>query len=459
MKDKINSCVAIDTEGPLYCEPITIYEISELSTLSATPKFCAEFQFTIEVPPVSNEIASHKFDFKIADLTPFVAILSAAFVAYKFVAERNEARRKDEISKLEDSLKTLYGPLKELREESKRLYEIFAVDLKDQHMAEFNERFRTLTFLRQNSPDALPEYDLQVLKHIIDISRKNIDFIEANGWAIESTALSTLLGNLCAHFRVMEIASDGKLVGASDKFEDIVFPLETDGAIDNEIKKIQRKIESLSKQNRHPTRSWFMNKLKRVSSTIEFYNENADSYYLQTNHIDMSPSYQAFRKYLRPGGRVLDAGCGVGRDTRFFISKGYKVHSFDLSEKMCKITSRYPFSFCEQMSFLDVDFYEQFDGVWANASLLHLTPKDLGEALKRLVRSLSLDGVLFASFKTTDNYVKNDKRKFYFHTSSILEEIISTENLGIELIETWKSFKNNDETQEAFESYIWKRVQ
>ena len=58
-----------------------------------------------------------------------------------------------------------------------------------------------------------------------------------------------MLGNLCAHFRVMEIAAAGKLVGAPDKLKDIVFPLETDGALDNEIKRIEARIHNL----RNPT--------------------------------------------------------------------------------------------------------------------------------------------------------------------------------------------------------------
>ncbi|WP_025542950.1 hypothetical protein, partial [Vibrio parahaemolyticus] len=355
IEKKDPNVVAVESQGPLFCEMATIQEVTkECSYVLESPNNIPQKSEIKVVVEVSSQKTVDGFSFanlKASDLTAVTAVLSLAFVAYRYLSDKKEERRKLEKSKLEDSLKTLYGPLKELREESKRLYETFALDLKHEHMEVYRERFRTLTYLRSHSPKDLPEHDREILKHIIEISKKNVEFIEQNGWAIESPALSTLLGKLCAHFRIMEIAAEGKLIGAPDELEDIVFPLETDGAIDNEINRIQNKIQELSQLSQKPFWSRFMIKVNKISPTTAFYNENADAYYLQTNHIDMSSTYEKYRKYVKPSGRILDAGCGVGRDTRYFISKGYKVQSFDISENMCKITNSYPFSFCKQMSF------------------------------------------------------------------------------------------------------------
>lgn len=397
-----------------------------------------------------------------SSISALIAIASLVGVTMRYVSDKKEARTNTKIQYLEERIRTLYGPLNELREESRLLYKIFAADLKDKYQKEKKTRFRTLTYLRQNKPDSLDEWDREILFQIIEISRKNIDFIEANGWAVESTELSRLLGELCAHFRTMELAANGKLHGAPDTLKDIVFPLETDGAIENEIRRTQAAIQELREEPGFWKRKLkWLQKVCMENLTVEYYDKHADDYYLQTNNIDMSESYRKFIHQLkeakREGGRLLDAGCGVGRDTRHFIKVGYKVHSFDLSEKMCEITNRYPFAFCEQKSFLDLDEYEEYDGIWANASLLHVSKSDLPTALLKLTKALKVGGILFASFKTEDNFWKRDNRTFYFHSRDELERIIKEKNLGLELLDTWKAHKFGDKNKEAFESYIWVR--
>ncbi|MBV5328534.1 MAG: class I SAM-dependent methyltransferase, partial [Chlorobium sp.] len=70
-----------------------------------------------------------------------------------------------------------------------------------------------------------------------------------------------------------------------------------------------------------------------------------------------------FRKHISKGGMILDAGCGVGRDTRYFIQHGYKVVSFDASERMVQLCSQYPFAYCRQQSFADIESIQEFDAV------------------------------------------------------------------------------------------------
>lgn len=233
-------------------------------------------------------------NFQLSDITVIVGAFSLVFAIWKHSSDKKNARTKAEIDKIQERIRTLYGPLKELREESKMLYDIFAVELKSSYFKSNGEHFRTLTYLRENKITTLKPYDQEILKQIVDISRKNITFIEDNGWAIDSSALSTLLGNLCAHFRTMEIAAEDKMLGASDKLKDIVFPLETDGAIDNEIKKAQAQINNL--QQKEFTFTYWLKKMVKTMTkckTIEYYNKNADAYYMATNNIDMSVKWHS----------------------------------------------------------------------------------------------------------------------------------------------------------------------
>ncbi|CAH7310062.1 putative Methyltransferase domain-containing protein [Vibrio chagasii] len=416
----------------------------------------------IEVPATKTQNNENAFlGLKLTEISAFcaaiVAVMTAGVTVRKYFSDRKGARDQKEIERLEDQLKNLYGPLNELREESKMLYSIFAIELKARVRRVEGKHFKTISYLRKNSINQLEPFDKEILEQIIQISRKHIDFIEDNGWAVQSTELSSLLGKLCAHFRILEILAKEQNVNGPAILDTIYFPLETDGAIDNEINKINSRIKALRGADSKLSRQRrFKMKAKR-NNTIKYYDDNADTYYLKTNHIDMSETYNKFRLFVT-SGRILDAGCGVGRDTRYFVSQGYKVRSFDLSEKMCEITNSYPFAFCEQLSFLNLSFCEEFDGIWANASLLHVQKRDLGLALKGLTKALKVNGFMYTSFKRRENFSNDDQRVFIFHEKNEILEVIAEQKLNLELELEWQSYKNNDPNAEGFNNYIWKRV-
>lgn len=75
-----------------------------------------------------------------------------------------------------------------------------------------------------------------------------------------------------------------------------------------------------------------------ADSAIRYYNENARAYFDSTVALDMGKLYGPFLKHLRPGSKVLDAGCGSGRDSLFFKNQGFQVTAFDASKEMVYIT-------------------------------------------------------------------------------------------------------------------------
>ena len=76
-----------------------------------------------------------------------------------------------------------------------------------------------------------------------------------------------------------------------------------------------------------------------MSKTLDYYNENAEAFCENTVNADMSSQYNMFEKYMFDGARVLDFGCGSGRDTKYFIEQGYHVEAIDGSEELCKRAS------------------------------------------------------------------------------------------------------------------------
>ena len=147
-------------------------------------------------------------------------------------------------------------------------------------------------------------------------------------------------------------------------------------------------------------------------TTVRYYNENAKEFCEGTLHADMRKCQEMFLKYVKPEGCILDAGCGSGRDSKVFRELGYRVAAFDASEEICKLASEYLGQEVVCRRFEDVTETDCYDGIWASASLLHVSKKELPEVMKRLHRALKQDGILYASFKYGDGERMRGERCF-----------------------------------------------
>ena len=133
--------------------------------------------------------------------------------------------------------------------------------------------------------------------------------------------------------------------------------------------------------------------------TLDYYNKNADAYIEKTRFMDVSSLYEDFEECLSPGDRILDLGCGSGRDAKHFLEQGYEVVAVDGSVELCKRAEYYLGIPVRHLMFFDLAFHEEFDGVWACASLLHVPKAEITETLHKVCSSLKVGGVLYASFK------------------------------------------------------------
>lgn len=134
-----------------------------------------------------------------------------------------------------------------------------------------------------------------------------------------------------------------------------------------------------------------------AASTSRFYDKHADEYFEKTVHANLTHLYERFLSRVPHRGRILDVGCGSGRDLKAFKSRGYRPFGIDSSSKLVRLAREYAGVECEVRRIQDIAYDGEFDAVWACASLLHLPKSELGEALKRLRRALVKNGVLFAS--------------------------------------------------------------
>lgn len=135
------------------------------------------------------------------------------------------------------------------------------------------------------------------------------------------------------------------------------------------------------------------------TSTLDYYNANAQDFVEGTVRVDFHITQDKFLALLPKGAAILDFGCGSGRDTKYFLEHGFTVEATDGSIELCRLASEYSGIKASQMLFQELDAVEKYDGIWACASILHLGWKDLIIVLKKMVRALKSDGVIYASFK------------------------------------------------------------
>ena len=161
-----------------------------------------------------------------------------------------------------------------------------------------------------------------------------------------------------------------------------------------------------------------------ADSTIRYYNENARAYFDSTVALDMGKLYGPFLKHLRPGSKVLDAGCGSGRDSLFFKNQGFQVTAFDASKEMVKLASELLDQKVLLMSFEDLSLTEQYDGIWACASLLHVKKTKLSRVVAELAKHLKDGGVFYISFKYGREEYWKEGRYFNHLDEDTLKEIL-----------------------------------
>ena len=159
------------------------------------------------------------------------------------------------------------------------------------------------------------------------------------------------------------------------------------------------------------------------SRTLEtFYDTHALQYFDETVGVDMTEYYNRFLKYIPLPARIIDIGAGSGRDIKYFKGKGYEVEGIDASVELCKIATEYTGIevLCQRVQ--DWIPTKKYDGIWANASLVHLYKKHFEELVLRIDRVFTKEGVFFFSLKSG---IKTgfDERGRYF-TNYLEQDVI-----------------------------------
>jgi 2-polyprenyl-3-methyl-5-hydroxy-6-metoxy-1,4-benzoquinol methylase len=179
--------------------------------------------------------------------------------------------------------------------------------------------------------------------------------------------------------------------------------------------------------------------MRSLNNTLNSYNNTAEEYFKNISEFDILPEINTFCSLSKPAGKVLDLGCGPGHHSKMFAEKGFNVIGVDFSIEMIKLakesTSKAKFKL---MDIRDLRFRKNnFDSIWASASLIHIEKSLIPSVLLKLKNFLVSGGIFYLSLKegigeeeTVDNryggvtkfhsYFKMDELKYYLLESKFM---------------------------------------
>jgi len=139
---------------------------------------------------------------------------------------------------------------------------------------------------------------------------------------------------------------------------------------------------------------------KIAAGTLEHYDQRAVDFWEGTRDHDVSQNIAALLQQIEgdPPFKVLDFGCGPGRDLKAFAELGHVAIGLEGAARFAAMARDYSGCAVWQQDFLRLDLPAgHFDGVFANAALFHVPSQELPRVLLDLHATLKPRGVLFAS--------------------------------------------------------------
>ena len=173
-----------------------------------------------------------------------------------------------------------------------------------------------------------------------------------------------------------------------------------------------------------------------MDQTLAYYNKNAQEFIAGTVAVDFTATQDRFLKLLPTKAKILDFGCGSGRDSKYFLQRGHSVKAIDGSAELCRYASEYTGLKVEQAYFQDLADQGVYDGIWACSSILHLTWDELVDVLGKMSRALKEQGIIYTSFKYGAFAGERNGRYFTNLTEESLGRLVATRP-ELKIVEIW----------------------
>lgn len=168
---------------------------------------------------------------------------------------------------------------------------------------------------------------------------------------------------------------------------------------------------------------------------MNYYKENTEEFIQNTINVNMTELYSRVVPHFKAGGKILDLGCGAGRDLKYFKEQGFDAVGIEPCEELALYACEYSGCEVEVVSIEEFKTDEMYDAIWACASLLHIPRAELSEVFKKLAGLLRDGGVLYCSFKYGEFEGERDGRYFTDMDEVLLGTTIS--HSDFEVKELW----------------------
>lgn len=187
-----------------------------------------------------------------------------------------------------------------------------------------------------------------------------------------------------------------------------------------------------------------------MADNLNYYDRHAEAFVEATFPVAMHEIYNEFLPHLSDGARILDAGCGSGRDALHFHRQGYRVSAFDGSAAIASLAAQKTGLLVEHRSFSQVTELCVYDGIWACASLLHLPATEVPDSIERLWRALKPGGALYMSFKVGSGERRHEGRHYTDANETLMGEWIR----GLEGQDSCRMWRTVDQRPGRYEQWL-----
>ena len=174
------------------------------------------------------------------------------------------------------------------------------------------------------------------------------------------------------------------------------------------------------------------------TTTLYYYEKNGELFAQDVDDVNFSQMQLRFISKLSKHAKILDLGCGSGRDSLAFLNAGFDVEAIDGSKKMCEIAQSKTGLSIRNIRFGQLDDQNKYDGVWACASLLHLPRNELPKVFSKIIEALKEEGIFYSSFKYGSFEGYRNGRYFSDFTESSMNELLE-QFPELKCIESWIS--------------------